>query len=88
MHDVMLDITPPFCCLQAVFVAADLAAALQIKWLVTHSGATPGATSVALLTWLVNPFTATISTRGSCDALVAVLLLQVRCPGPFTCGQM
>jgi hypothetical protein len=76
-HDRLGDGCCICCHLQAVFVAADLAAALQIKWLVTHSDASPGATSVALLTWLVNPFTATISTRGSCDALVAVLLLQV-----------
>lgn len=29
----------------------------------------------ALLAWLYNPYTFTISTRGSCDALIAVLLL-------------
>jgi phosphatidylinositol glycan class M len=28
-----------------------------------------------MLLWLYNPFTATISTRGSCDSLVTVMLL-------------
>jgi phosphatidylinositol glycan class M len=48
----------------------------QLWRLVTLQRAPPRAAAAAAALWLCNPFTFTISTRGSCDALVACLLLS------------
>jgi phosphatidylinositol glycan class M len=62
---------------QVLFSAADIAAAWLIAAVCRGEGASQRATFWAVASWLCNPFTATISTRGSCDALVVVLLLSI-----------
>jgi phosphatidylinositol glycan class M len=60
---------------QALFAAADIAVAALIWRLGQLQGASEGRCRWGALLWLYNPFTVTISTRGSCDSLVTVLLL-------------
>ncbi|KAF8070903.1 hypothetical protein HT031_000984 [Scenedesmus sp. PABB004] len=62
---------------KVLFSAADILAGWQIWRLAALRGATPARAWWAVVAWLYNPFTATISTRGSCDSLVTVLLLGV-----------
>ena len=49
----------------------------QIDWLLRLQGVGSRARRVAVGFWLFNPFTATISSRGSGEALVTVMLLHM-----------
>ncbi|GIL60944.1 hypothetical protein Vafri_15746, partial [Volvox africanus] len=60
---------------KVLFSVCDLAAAGLLDILLIRCGASQPLRSTALLMWLFNPYTATISTRGSCDVLSALLLL-------------
>ncbi|GLI66742.1 hypothetical protein VaNZ11_010691, partial [Volvox africanus] len=60
---------------KVLFSVCDLAAAGLLDFLLIRCGASRSLRSTALLMWLFNPYTATISTRGSCDVLSALLLL-------------
>lgn len=60
---------------QALFSACDILAGYLITQVVAHQGFRPAAATAAAAVWLYNPWTLTISTRGSCDVLVAVMLL-------------
>lgn len=61
--------------LQVVFAAADIVVAWQLWRLGQLRGVSESRCVWSMLLWLYNPFTATISTRGSCDSLVTVMLL-------------
>jgi len=61
--------------LQVLFSACDILAGWLILRVVRAQGATPAAAAAAAALWLFNPWTLAISTRGSCDVLVVVLLL-------------
>ena len=61
--------------MQVLFAAADIVVAWQLWRLGRLQGASESRCIWSMLLWLYNPFTATISTRGSCDSLVTVLLL-------------
>lgn len=61
--------------MQVLFAAADIVVAWQLWRLGQLQGASEPRCLWSMLLWLYNPFTATISTRGSCDSLVTVLLL-------------
>lgn len=70
------------CCLfvvhthpQVLFAGADIAVAWQLWRLGQLQGTSQSRCVWSMLLWLYNPFTATISTRGSCDSLVTVMLL-------------
>lgn len=63
--------------LQVIFSVADLLVAWGLHKLAMLSGCDAGIATNACLAWLLNPFTFTISTRGSSDALVAFVLLAV-----------
>ncbi|GIL78837.1 hypothetical protein Vretimale_136 [Volvox reticuliferus] len=60
---------------KVLFSVSDLAAAGLLDFLLLRCGASRPLRSAALLMWLFNPYSATISTRGSCDVLSALLLL-------------
>ncbi|KAG1672561.1 hypothetical protein FOA52_010662 [Chlamydomonas sp. UWO 241] len=60
-----------------LFSAADIVAALLIVRIARRSRAPELACLIAASAWLLNPFTLTISTRGSADALTVALLLSV-----------
>lgn len=62
-------------CTQVLFAAADIIVAWQLWRLGQLQGASESRCLWSMLLWLYNPFTATISTRGSCDSLVTVMLL-------------
>ena len=62
---------------QVLFSAGDLAAAGLIDYLLRRQAASAPARQAAMLAWLFNPFTMTISTRGSCDVLCVLLLLAL-----------
>jgi phosphatidylinositol glycan class M len=62
---------------QLLFSGGDILAGWQLWRLASRQRAPPAAAAAAAALWLCNPFTFTISTRGSCDALVANLLLGV-----------
>lgn len=72
-------------CGKVIFAAADLGAAVLIRTHVLSGGGSSGRTSaarhreaaLAAALWLFNPYTATISTRGSGDAIVVLLQLLV-----------
>lgn len=68
----MLDVT-----LQVLFASADIIAAYLVVSISQLQNASQQQTLWAVAAWLCNPFTATISTRGSCDALVVVMLLAI-----------
>lgn len=61
--------------MQVLFAAADIVVAWQLWRLGQLQGASGPRCLWSMLLWLYNPFTATISTRGSCDSLVTVMLL-------------
>lgn len=63
--------------MQVVFAAADIVAAWQIWRTGQLQHASQQRCFWSVVLWLYNPFTVTISTRGSCDSLVTVLLLAV-----------
>jgi phosphatidylinositol glycan class M len=65
------------CTVQVVFAAADIVAAWQIWRTGQLQHASQQRCFWSVVLWLYNPFTVTISTRGSCDSLVTVLLLAV-----------
>lgn len=60
-----------------MFAAGDIAAGWMIYRMAQAQGASARVSTWAVVAWLYNPFTATISTRGSCDVLVVVVLLAV-----------
>ncbi|KAK9832107.1 hypothetical protein WJX81_007738 [Elliptochloris bilobata] len=63
-----------------VFSAADLLVAWLIQRLLRDDDLPKRTVSVSMAAWLFNPFTATISTRGNSESLVAaMLLLLLRC---------
>lgn len=66
---------PPPTAPQLLFAAADVLVAAQIADLARLCGGSPRRAWWAAAAWLYCPFTATISTRGSCDALIAAALL-------------
>ncbi|CAI5526907.1 unnamed protein product, partial [Closterium sp. Naga37s-1] len=49
----------------------------QIRSLLLLRGISDRVAVLCAATWLFNPFTVTIATRGNCDALAAALILQV-----------
>ncbi|GJP48945.1 hypothetical protein CLOM_g8216 [Closterium sp. NIES-68] len=59
------------------FSAADLLVGHQIRSLLLLRGISDHVAVLCAATWLFNPFTVTIATRGNCDALAAALILQV-----------
>ncbi len=63
--------------MQVLFSLGDLGAAGLMSHLLRRTGASAPSRTVALAAWLFNPYTATISTRGSCDVLSVLLLLLV-----------
>lgn len=81
---------------KVLFAAADIAVAILIRKIVTQkctenkiaTSKTYRIIHVALAAWLFNPYTATISTRGSGDSLVVLMqlgvliLLQTQCDKP------
>ena len=58
-----------------LFCSCDLLVAWMLQRLLRLQGCSQRSTLLALAAWLCNPFTFTISTRGSCDVLVAAMLL-------------
>eukprot|EP00955_Chlamydomonas_euryale_P064985 359127-Chlamydomonas_euryale.AAC.2 len=60
---------------QLLFSACDLAAAALIAHLLRALRAPDASAAAAAAAWLANPFTATISTRGSADVVALLLLL-------------
>ncbi|CAI5941367.1 unnamed protein product [Closterium sp. NIES-64] len=60
-----------------LFSAADLLVGHQIRSLLLLRGISDRVAILCAATWLFNPFTVTIATRGNCDALAAALILQV-----------
>ncbi|KAL0046629.1 hypothetical protein WJX82_005767 [Trebouxia sp. C0006] len=65
---------------KALFCAADLLAARLIEGLLTANKVCKKQTRASVACWLFNPFTVTISTRGSGEALVTVqILLMLNC---------
>jgi phosphatidylinositol glycan class M len=73
-----------------LFCAADLVAGSQTRSLLLAGSASHALAERAALLSLLNPFTAAVSTRGSCDALLAVLLLAclqaAQAGRPGACG--
>jgi Gpi18-like mannosyltransferase len=68
-----------YCCcfLQLLFAGADILAAWQIWRIGLLQQASQARCFWSIMLWLYNPFTVTISTRGSCDSIATVLLLAV-----------
>ncbi|KXZ51747.1 hypothetical protein GPECTOR_11g193 [Gonium pectorale] len=62
---------------KVLFSAADLVAAAVLSYLLRRTAAPARIRTAALAAWLFNPYTATISTRGSCDVLSVLLLLAL-----------
>jgi len=62
---------------KVLFSVCDIVVGWLIARFVHLQGASPQATITATILWLFNPWTFTISTRGSCDVLVVVLLLSM-----------
>lgn len=60
-----------------LFSCCDLLVAGLIASTLTRQGYSRSGVSAAVMSWLFNPFTFTISTRGSCDVLAALLLLSI-----------
>ncbi|KAL6761415.1 PIG-M-domain-containing protein [Haematococcus lacustris] len=58
-----------------LFSACDILVGLLVSRLVKQQGGSEAAACAAAAAWLYNPWTFTISTRGSCDVLVVLLLL-------------
>jgi phosphatidylinositol glycan class M len=63
--------------LQLLFAAADVLAGWQVWHILQLQRVPQDASMWAVLAWLYNPFTVTISTRGSCDVLVVNMLLAI-----------
>jgi GPI mannosyltransferase 1 subunit M len=62
---------------QVLFAFLDVIAAVALSSLVQQYGLSRRHSTWAAAAWLLNPFTATISTRGSCDVIVIVMMLSV-----------
>jgi phosphatidylinositol glycan class M len=63
--------------LQLLFAGADILAAWQIWQIGKLQHVSQSRCFWSIVLWLYNPFTVTISTRGSCDSLATVMLLAV-----------
>jgi hypothetical protein len=63
--------------LQLLFAGADILAAWQISRIGQLQHVSQSRCFWSIVLWLYNPFTVTISTRGSCDSLATVMLLAV-----------
>jgi phosphatidylinositol glycan class M len=61
---------------KVLFSCCDLLVAGLIASILTREGYSRSGVLSAVISWLFNPFTFTISTRGSCDVLAALLLLS------------
>ena len=57
------------------FAAGDLLAGWLIGDILEQQGYETKIRTVAMRIWLFNPFTVTVSTRGSCESLVSILML-------------
>jgi GPI mannosyltransferase 1 subunit M len=62
-------------CGKLLFSLADLAVGQAIELILKSQGIAPRHTLKCAALWLLNPVAANISTRGSCDALTAALVL-------------
>ncbi len=67
----------PHYSVQLLFSAGDLVAAVMIIRLLRKLRAPDSAVLASAAAWLCNPYTAAISTRGSCDVLSTLLLLAM-----------
>jgi phosphatidylinositol glycan class M len=63
--------------LQLLFAGADIVAAWQIWQIGQLQQLSQSRCFWSIMLWLYNPFTVTISTRGSCDSLATAMLLAV-----------
>ena len=62
---------------KCLFASGDLLAGWLIKGILERRGCEAGACATAMAVWLFNPFTVTVSTRGSCESLVSIMMLTV-----------
>ena len=62
---------------KCLFASCDLLAGWLIKGILERRGCEAGACATAMAVWLFNPFTVTVSTRGSCESLVSIMMLTV-----------
>lgn len=63
--------------MQLLFAAGDILAGWLIHTLTQMQKASHATSMWSVAAWLYNPFTVSISTRGSCDVLVVIVLLYV-----------
>ena len=62
---------------KCLFASGDLLAGWLIKRILERRGCEEKACATAMAVWLFNPFTVTVSTRGSCESLVSIMMLTV-----------
>ena len=62
---------------KCLFASGDLLAGWLIKGILERRGCEEKACATAMAVWLFNPFTVTVSTRGSCESLVSIMMLTV-----------
>jgi phosphatidylinositol glycan class M len=60
-----------------LFAGGDLLAGWLIQEILKRRGCEDRVVGLAMRIWLFNPFTITVSTRGSCESLVSILMLTV-----------
>jgi len=61
--------------LQLFFVAADIGVGLAIRSICRRRGTPESVATLCMACWLFNPLTATISTRGNAESVLALLVL-------------
>ena len=57
--------------------AADLLVGLFIRTILKLRGVPENQCTYAIMTWLLNPFTFTIGTRGNCEPIVCAMVLSI-----------
>lgn len=62
---------------KCIFAAGDLLAGWLIREVLLPHGYSEDACLFSMSVWLFNPYTMTISTRGSCESLVSIMMLTV-----------
>lgn len=62
---------------KCIFAAGDLLAGWLIREVLLPHGCSEYACLFSMSVWLFNPYTMTISTRGSCESLVSIMMLTV-----------